>query len=83
VQRYDRFIIDSIVGKTSTVKLISALRARDGAGPIVVATAQVVAGVVLESEIADALGTFNLVSAGKPLRTAILSASLARGFATT
>ena len=80
-QRYDAFVIDWIVGESSTVKLIAALRAQDTACPIVVLTAQVLAGVVQESEIAEAVGTFNLVFAEKPVRMAILSASLARAFA--
>ncbi len=82
VQRYDAFVIDWIVGDTSTAKLIAALRAQDAARPIVVLTAQVLAGVVQESEIAEAVASFNFVFAEKPVRMAILSASLARAFAT-
>ena len=44
-------------------------------------TAQVLAGVVQESEIAQAVANFNFVFAEKPVRMAILSASLARAFA--
>lgn len=80
-QRYDAFVIDWIVGETSTVKLIAALRAQDAVCPIVVLTAQVLAGVVQESEIAEAVASFNFVFAEKPVRMAILSASLARAFA--
>ena len=80
-ERYDAFVIDWIVGETSTVKLIAAIRAQDAACPIVVLTAQVVAGVVRESEIAQAVASFNFVFAEKPVRMAILSASLARAFA--
>jgi len=79
-ERYDAFVIDWIVGETSTVKLIAALRAQDATCPIVVLTAQVVAGVVRESEIAQAVASFNFVFAEKPVRMAILSASLARAF---
>ena len=43
-QRYDGFVIDWIVGETSTLKLIAALRADDAACPIVVLTAQVTLG---------------------------------------
>ena len=80
-QRYDAFIIDWIVGEASTVKLIAALRTQDAACPIVVLTAQVLAGVVQETEIAEAVANFNFVFAEKPVRMAILSASLARAFA--
>jgi DNA-binding NtrC family response regulator len=80
-ERYDAFVIDWIVGETSTVKLIAAIRAQDAACPVVVLTAQVVAGVVRESEIAQAVASFNFVFAEKPVRMAILSASLARAFA--
>ena len=80
-ERYDAFVIDWIVGETSTVKLIAALRAQDATCPIVVLTAQVLAGVVQESEIAQAVASFNFVFAEKPVRMAILSASLARAFA--
>ena len=80
-QRYDAFVIDWIVGETSTVKLIAALRAEDTACPILVLTAQVLSGMVQESEIADAVSKFNLVFSEKPVRMAILSASLARAFA--
>lgn len=81
-QRYDAFVIDWIVGESSTVRLIAAVRAQDAACPIVVLTAQVLAGVVQESEIAAAVANFNFVFAEKPVRMAILSASLARAFAT-
>ena len=80
VQRYDAFVIDWLVGEASTVKLIAALRAQDGGCPIVVLTAQVLAGVVQESEIAEAVATFDLVFAEKPVRMTILTASLARAF---
>lgn len=80
-QRYDGFVIDWIVGESSTVKLIAGLRVQDAACPIVVLTAQVLAGVVQESEIAEAVASFNFVFAEKPVRMAILSASLARAFA--
>ncbi|MEO7339084.1 MAG: helix-turn-helix domain-containing protein [Caldimonas sp.] len=82
-QHYDAFIIDWLVGESSTLKLIAALRADDAASPIVVLTAQVLAGVVQESEIAEAVATYNLVFAEKPVRMAILSASLTRAFAST
>ena len=80
-ERYDAFVIDWIVGDASTVKLIAAIRAQDATCPIVVLTAQVLAGVVQESEIAQAVASFNFVFAEKPVRMAILSASLARAFA--
>ncbi|MDQ6679651.1 MAG: hypothetical protein M3Y67_01630 [Pseudomonadota bacterium] len=81
-QRYDGFVIDWIVGETSTLKLIAALRAQEAACPIVVLTAQVVTGMVQETEIADAVAAYDLVFSEKPVRMAILSASLARAFAT-
>jgi hypothetical protein len=46
-----------------------------------VLTAQVLAGVVQESEIAQAVASFNFMFAEKPVRMTILSASLARAFA--
>jgi CheY-like chemotaxis protein len=80
-ERYDAFVLDWIVGEASTVKLIAALRAQDAICPILVLTAEVVTGVVQESEIAQAVANFNFVFAEKPVRMAILSASLARAFA--
>jgi CheY-like chemotaxis protein len=80
-QRFDAFVIDWIVGERSTVELIAGLRAKDVACPIVVLTAQVLSGLVEESEIADAVSSYNLVFSEKPVRMAILSASLARAFA--
>jgi hypothetical protein len=38
-------------------------------------------GAVDESEIAEAVATYNLVFSEKPVRMAILTASLARAFA--
>ena len=80
-ERYDAFVIDWIVGETSTLKLIAAIRAQDATCPIVVLTAQVLAGVVQKSEIAQAVASFNFMFAEKPVRMTILSASLARAFA--
>jgi len=80
-QRYDAFVIDWIVGESSTVKLMTALRAQDAICPIIVLTAQVLTGVVRESDIADAVTALNLVFSEKPVRMAILSASLTRAFA--
>ncbi len=80
-QRHDAFVIDWIVGETSTAKLIASLRSRDAACPILVLTAQVVSGMVPESEIAAAVADYNLVFSEKPVRMAILSASLSRALA--
>ena len=80
-QRYDGFVVDWIVGEASTVGLIAAIRAKDDRCPIVALTAQVISGAVQESDIADAVARFNLVFSEKPVRMAILSASLARSFA--
>jgi hypothetical protein len=80
--RFDAYVIDWLVGPSSTVGLLAALRARDAHCPIVVLTAQVVAGVVDESEIAAAVARHGLVFAEKPVRMSILSATLARAFAT-
>jgi len=79
-QRYDGFVIDWIVGETSTVKLIAALRGQDAACPIVVLTAQVLAGAVDEADIAEAVKLFDLVFSEKPVRMSILSATLTRAF---
>lgn len=80
-RRYDAFVIDWIVGEDSTVKLMTALRGQDAICPIIVLTAQVLTGVVRESDIADAVTALNLVFSEKPVRMAILSASLSRAFA--
>jgi FixJ family two-component response regulator len=81
MQRFDGFVIDWIVGETSTLKLIAALRAQDAACPIIVLTAQVLSGVVDEADIAEAVKTFDLVFSEKPVRMSILSATLSRAFA--
>lgn len=80
VQRYDGYVIDWIVGETSVLKLITALRAQDAACPMVVLTAQVLAGVVDEADIADAVKKFGLVFSEKPVRMSILLATLSRAF---
>jgi len=77
-QRYDGYVIDWIVGETSVLKLIAALREKDARSPIVVLTGQVVAGVVEEVDIADAVKRYDLTFSEKPVRSAILEASLAR-----
>ncbi len=79
-QRYDAFVIDWIVGETSTLKLIAELRAQDSACPIIVLTAQVVSGLVNEEEIAQAVTKHGLVFSEKPVRMSILSATLTRAF---
>lgn len=80
-RRYDGYVIDWIVGESSTQKLIAQLRAQDEAAPIVVLTAQVLAGVVDEAEIAEAVKRFDLVFSEKPVRMSILSATLSRAVA--
>ena len=81
VQRYDGFVIDWIVGETSTIKLIASLREEDASAPIVVLTAQVLMGMVDETDIAEAVKTFGLVFSEKPVRMSILAATLALAFA--
>jgi len=71
-------VIDWIVGETSVLKLIAALREKDAKSPIVVLTGQVVAGVVEEVDIAEAVKRYDLTFSEKPVRSAILEASLAR-----
>ncbi|MEO8524634.1 MAG: helix-turn-helix domain-containing protein [Caldimonas sp.] len=83
VQRYDGFVIDWIVGESSTIKLIASLREEDASAPIVVLTAQVLMGIVDETDIAEAVKTFGLVFSEKPVRMSILSATLALAFAAT
>lgn len=83
LQRYDGFVIDWIVGETSTIKLIASLREEDASAPIVVLTAQVLMGMVDESDIAEAVKTFGLVFSEKPVRMSILSATLTLAFAAT
>jgi ActR/RegA family two-component response regulator len=81
VQHYDGFVIDWIVGETSTLKLIASLRTEDALCPIVVLTAQVVSGVVDEADIAEAVRMHHIEFSEKPLRMSILSATLARSLA--
>lgn len=79
---YDAYVIDWIVGESSVEKLIATLRERDPGAPIVTLTAQVLTGVVAESDIASAVSRYNLLFSEKPVRMSILSATLARAFAT-
>jgi ActR/RegA family two-component response regulator len=83
VRRYDGFVIDWIVGETSTLKLIAALRAEDAHCPIVVLTAQVTSGIVDEADIAEAVRMHHIEFSEKPLRMSILSATLGRAFASS
>ena len=80
-RRHDAYVVDWIVGETSALKLVAALRARDATCPIVVLTAQVMSGAVDEADIADAVQRFDLVFHEKPVRTSILVATLGRAFA--
>jgi ActR/RegA family two-component response regulator len=80
-QHYDGFVIDWIVGETSTLKLIAGLRAEDASCPIIVLTAQVTSGVVDEADIAEAVRLHHIEFSEKPLRMSILSATLGRAFA--
>jgi ActR/RegA family two-component response regulator len=80
-QHYDAYVIDWIVGETSTIKLIGSLREKDPTCPIVVLTAQVLSGVVDEADIADAVKRYGLVFSEKPVRTSILAATLTRALA--
>jgi ActR/RegA family two-component response regulator len=80
-QKYDGYVIDWIVDETSVAKLIAALREKDPRSPIVVLTAQVMAGVVEEADIADAVKRYDLTFSEKPVRTSILEATLTRAMA--
>jgi len=80
-QKYDGYVIDWIVGETSVLKLIAAIREKDLTSPIVVLTGQVVAGLVEEIDIAEAVKRYDLTFSEKPVRTSILEATLARSFA--
>ena len=80
-QRYDGYVIDWIVGETSVLKLVAALREQDPRAPIVVLTGQVLTGVVEEVDIAEAVRRYGLTFSEKPVRSAILEASLARALA--
>jgi ActR/RegA family two-component response regulator len=79
-QKYDGYVIDWIVGETSVLKLIAALRDEiqgadrriDRTGPD---------GVVEEVDIAEAVKRYGLTFSEKPVRSAILEASLARALA--
>jgi ActR/RegA family two-component response regulator len=81
VQSFDGYIVDWIVGETSVSKLIAALREKDAKSPIVVLTAQVMAGVVEEADIAEAVKRYDLTFHEKPVRTSILEATLTRALA--
>jgi hypothetical protein len=59
------------------------LREKDLKCPIVVLTAQVLTGVVDEADIAEAVKRYDLVFSEKPVRTSILTATLARAFASS
>jgi hypothetical protein len=74
-------VIDWIVGETSALKPIASLRELDATAPIVVLTAQVLTGMVDETDIAEAVKTFGVAFSEKPVRMSILSATLALGFA--
>jgi ActR/RegA family two-component response regulator len=80
VKRHDGFVIDWIVGPSSTHDLIADLRSEDPSCPIFVLTAQVSAGVVDEAAIAEAVQRLNITFSEKPIRMPILSATLARAF---
>ena len=73
-------MVDWIVGETSALELIAALRSADAACPIIVLTAQVLSGRVDEADIADAVRAHNLGFSEKPVRMSILSAMLGRAF---
>ncbi len=77
-QRYDAFVVDWLIGETSSLKLIDTIRQQDSAVPIVVLTAQVLTGVVDEAEIAEAVRRYDLVFSEKPVRMSILTATLTR-----
>lgn len=79
-RRFDAYVVDWIVGETSALKLIAAIRTKDATCPIVVLTAQVMTGVVDEADIAEAVKRFDLVFHEKPVRTSILAATLGRAF---
>lgn len=79
-RRFDAYVLDWIIGETSALKLIAAIRAKVASCPIVVLTAQVMTGVVDEADIADAVQRFDLVFHEKPVRTSILTATLGRAF---
>ena len=59
----------------------ATLRAQDASCPIVVLTAQVLSGMVQESEIADAVASFNLVFSEKNRPHGDPLGFLARAFA--
>lgn len=83
IERFDGYILDWIVGDASVRKAISELRNQDDRCPIIVLTAQVSAGVVSETDVADAVRAFDLHFAEKPVRAPILAATLSRAFASS
>jgi ActR/RegA family two-component response regulator len=80
-QNFDGYIVDWIVGETSVSKLVGSLREKDPKSPIVVLTAQVMAGIVEEADIAEAVKRYDLTFHEKPVRTSILEATLTRALA--
>ena len=79
-QKFDGFVIDWIVGESTALELISALRGQDSRAPIVVLTGQVLDGAVDEADIAHAVQRFGLVFSEKPVRMSILLATLSLAF---
>ena len=82
-ERPDLLVLDWHMPEISGLEACRYVRAlADGAElPIIVLTAQVLAGLVNETDIADAVKTFNLGFSEKPVRMSILSAMLSRAFA--
>ena len=80
-RQFEAFVIDWVIGEEMALKLIKGLRERDAAVPIIVLTAHVSTGEVDEADIAQAVKAFGLVFFEKPVRTAILAATIAQAMA--
>jgi CheY-like chemotaxis protein len=82
-QRYEGYIIDWIVGRSHAGQLTQAIRAHDPKTPIAVLTDRAESDVAVESEVAAAVASCNLLFFEKPVRMPIISAALMRAFAET
>jgi CheY-like chemotaxis protein len=78
---FEGYIIDWVVGKSTARELTHAIRAHDASAPIAVLTGQLEANAGIESEVAAALASDNLLFFEKPVRLPIVSAALTRAFA--
>ena len=75
-QRFDGFVIDWLLGGTTALAVIEAIRAQDAQCPIAVLTGQLLSRQADESEVARALQRFALLFYEKPVRAFIVAAAM-------